>query len=79
MSSNDDVENVATSDVETTASDSGSLLAGLETDHKFELRDIIVWFPEGQLSAITGPTASGKTALLARCHISSLSCLVLIA
>jgi hypothetical protein len=36
------------------------------TDHKFELKDISVIFPEGQLSVITGPTASGKTALLVR-------------
>lgn len=28
-------------------------------DHKFELKDISVVFPEGQLSIITGPTASG--------------------
>lgn len=34
------------------------------TDHHFELRDISVSFPEGELSVITGPTASGKTALL---------------
>ena len=74
-SSNDDVETAASSDVETAASDSGSLLAGLETDHKFELRDITVRFPEGQLSVVTGPTASGKTALLVRCCISSLSAL----
>ncbi|KAG5653253.1 hypothetical protein H0H81_001510 [Sphagnurus paluster] len=33
-------------------------------DHRFELRDINVLFPEGELSVITGPTASGKTALL---------------
>ncbi|KAF9025817.1 multidrug resistance-associated ABC transporter [Hymenopellis radicata] len=33
-------------------------------DHKFELKDITVMFPEGELSIITGPTASGKTALL---------------
>ena len=77
--SNDDVEAAATSDVETAASDSGSLLAGLETDHKFELRDITVRFPEGQLSVVTGPTASGKTALLVRRHIPSLSRLVSIA
>ncbi|KAJ7069893.1 hypothetical protein C8F01DRAFT_1114453 [Mycena amicta] len=32
--------------------------------NKFELRDVSVVFPEGQLSVITGPTASGKTALL---------------
>ena len=78
-SSNDDVETAANSDVETAASDSGSLLAGLETDHKFELRDITVRFPEGQLSVVTGPTASGKTALLVRCRIPSLSRLVLTA
>ncbi|KAJ6615389.1 multidrug resistance-associated ABC transporter [Mycena sp. CBHHK59/15] len=33
-------------------------------DRRFELRDISVLFPEGKLSVITGPTASGKTALL---------------
>lgn len=33
-------------------------------DHQFELRDISVIFPPGKLSCITGPTASGKTALL---------------
>lgn len=33
-------------------------------DRQFELRDIDVMFPEGQLSVVTGPTASGKTALL---------------
>ncbi|KAH8825097.1 multidrug resistance-associated ABC transporter [Flagelloscypha sp. PMI_526] len=33
-------------------------------DHHFELRDISVAFPEGKLSLIVGPTASGKTALL---------------
>ena len=30
----------------------------------FELRDIDVMFPESQLTIVTGPTASGKTALL---------------
>ncbi|KAJ7660132.1 hypothetical protein DFH06DRAFT_1472233 [Mycena polygramma] len=49
--------------------DSGSG-SGSETDggasenNRFELRDISVRFPDGQLSVITGPTASGKTALL---------------
>jgi ABC-type multidrug transport system fused ATPase/permease subunit len=33
-------------------------------DHRFELKDISVVFPEGELTVITGPTASGKTALL---------------
>ena len=35
-----------------------------QSDRRFELRDINVIFPEGKLSLITGPTASGKTALL---------------
>lgn len=34
------------------------------TDHRFELRDINVMFPDGKLTLVTGPTASGKTALL---------------
>ncbi|KAJ7121096.1 multidrug resistance-associated ABC transporter [Mycena epipterygia] len=33
-------------------------------DQHFELRNISVKFPEKRLSVITGPTASGKTALL---------------
>ena len=39
--------------------------SGIE-DHKFELKDITVRFPEGELTLITGPTASGKSALLVR-------------
>jgi ABC-type multidrug transport system fused ATPase/permease subunit len=35
-------------------------------DRVFELRDMNVSFPEGVLSVVTGPTASGKTALLVR-------------
>ncbi|KAJ7258427.1 multidrug resistance-associated ABC transporter [Mycena haematopus] len=33
-------------------------------DHRFELKDLSVVFPEGKLTVVTGPTASGKTALL---------------
>lgn len=33
-------------------------------DTRFELRDINIIFPEGELTLVTGPTASGKTALL---------------
>ncbi|KAJ7807829.1 hypothetical protein B0H14DRAFT_3152303 [Mycena olivaceomarginata] len=33
-------------------------------DHKFELKDLSIIFPEGELTVVTGPTASGKTALL---------------
>ena len=35
-------------------------------DHQFELKDISVRFPDGKLTCITGPTASGKTAMLVR-------------
>ncbi|KAH8827185.1 multidrug resistance-associated ABC transporter [Flagelloscypha sp. PMI_526] len=35
-----------------------------DLDHKFELKDITVSFPEGKLTMIVGPTASGKTAML---------------
>ncbi|KAJ7764232.1 hypothetical protein B0H16DRAFT_1526418 [Mycena metata] len=42
--------------------DSGS--EGGHENNQFELKDISVLFPEGKLSVITGPTASGKTALL---------------
>ena len=35
-------------------------------DRTFELLDMSVKFPEGQLTVVTGPTASGKTALLVR-------------
>ncbi|KIJ91364.1 hypothetical protein K443DRAFT_686123 [Laccaria amethystina LaAM-08-1] len=34
------------------------------TSYTDELCDITVRFPEGQLSVVTGPSASGKTALL---------------
>ena len=47
---------------ETVASDVVSSLD--DEDHKFELRDVDVMFPEGELTVVTGPTASGKTALL---------------
>jgi ABC-type ATPase with predicted acetyltransferase domain len=33
-------------------------------DRVFELRDMTIRFPEGELTVVTGPTASGKTALL---------------
>lgn len=59
--------NVVTTESEIDISIDSSLLTD-STDHAFELRDISVIFPEGKLSVITGPTASGKTALLVRCH-----------
>ncbi|CAA7263971.1 unnamed protein product [Cyclocybe aegerita] len=33
-------------------------------ERRFELKDLSVKFPEGELTIVTGPTASGKTALL---------------
>lgn len=36
------------------------------SDHRFEMSSLNVRFPEGKLTMITGPTASGKTALLVR-------------
>ncbi|KAI0050163.1 multidrug resistance-associated ABC transporter [Auriscalpium vulgare] len=33
-------------------------------DHRFELKDISIVFPDSKLTLVTGPTASGKTALL---------------
>ncbi|TRM65424.1 hypothetical protein BD626DRAFT_454236 [Schizophyllum amplum] len=38
--------------------------SGVLLDHHFELRDISVQFPDRKLTLVTGPTASGKTALL---------------
>ena len=44
--------------------ETASVTNGVE--QKFELRDVDVMFPEGELTVVTGPTASGKTALLVR-------------
>jgi ABC-type multidrug transport system fused ATPase/permease subunit len=40
----------------------------------FELRDLSIRFPEGKLTVVTGPTASGKTALLVRPLYLSVFC-----
>lgn len=55
-------------DEDITVVDSGEMDAS--TDHRFELRDISVMFPPNQLTLITGPTASGKTALLVSSPVS---------
>ncbi|OJT05881.1 ATP-dependent bile acid permease [Trametes pubescens] len=44
--------------------DSASAMAGSTGDHRFQLQDVTIMFPDGQLTVVTGPTASGKTALL---------------
>src|SRR6266403_453 len=41
-----------------------SLTGSVASNHRFELRDINIMFPERQLTVVAGPTASGKTALL---------------
>ncbi|KAJ7104581.1 hypothetical protein C8R43DRAFT_1047311 [Mycena crocata] len=48
-----------TDSIMTAESDTGTV-----ADHKFELRDLSLIFPDGKLTLVTGPTASGKTALL---------------
>ncbi|KAF9259759.1 hypothetical protein L218DRAFT_873993 [Marasmius fiardii PR-910] len=48
----------------TTSSSADSTVRSDTSDHRFELRDVSVMFPEGELTVVTGPTASGKTALL---------------
>ena len=49
-------------DETSTVVDSESI--GDNGDRVFELRNVTVRFPEGELTVVTGPTASGKTALL---------------
>ncbi|TCD65581.1 hypothetical protein EIP91_002465 [Steccherinum ochraceum] len=46
------------------SSSSSVFYDGEGQDRGFELQDINVMFPEGELTVVTGPTASGKTALL---------------
>ena len=41
-----------------------SLTGSVASNHRFELRDVNIMFPERQLTVVAGPTASGKTALL---------------
>lgn len=56
---------VATDDtIAVSTSESNSLSDAESTDHRFELKNISVNFPDGHLTCVTGPTASGKTALL---------------
>ncbi|KAI0357032.1 multidrug resistance-associated ABC transporter [Trametes cingulata] len=52
------------SDEGSTIAESASAFTLGVGDRRFELRDVTVMFPEGQLTVVTGPTASGKTALL---------------
>ncbi|KAI0041568.1 hypothetical protein FA95DRAFT_1565261 [Auriscalpium vulgare] len=49
--------------VESDEADRASLTAEVG-DHRFELKDVSIVFPDSKLTLVTGPTASGKTALL---------------
>ena len=55
-----------------------SIEASNASEHRFELRDINVTFSERQLTVITGPTASGKTALLVSICFGLSRCAMLI-
>ncbi|EIW82703.1 multidrug resistance-associated ABC transporter [Coniophora puteana RWD-64-598 SS2] len=63
MYSQPSTSNVGSTTLADSESARSASTSGFE-DHRFELQDISVRFPEGRLSVITGPTASGKTALL---------------
>ena len=56
----------SSSTISLVVTDEASTVVDAETinDHVFELRNVTVRFPEGELTVVTGPTASGKTALL---------------
>ena len=62
----------STSSLET---DEASTVVDAESinDRVFELRNMTIRFPEGQLTVVTGPTASGKTALLVSSYIPFIS------
>ena len=54
------------------ASSSSSTMDGDAIDDRhFRLRNITVKIPEGDLTCVTGPTASGKTALVVREPVTS--------
>ncbi|CDO68601.1 hypothetical protein BN946_scf184996.g32 [Trametes cinnabarina] len=55
---------LALDDASTIADSASAMASHGSGDHRFELKDITVMFPEGKLTLVTGPTASGKTALL---------------
>ena len=51
-----------------TVVDSASIAGSDVSERRFQLNDISIMFPEGELTVVTGPTASGKTALLVCCQ-----------
>ncbi|KAI0048026.1 multidrug resistance-associated ABC transporter [Auriscalpium vulgare] len=61
-----EVEEKVTDKVDLVSSDEAerASLTAESNDHRFELKDVSITFPDGKLTLVTGPTASGKTALL---------------
>lgn len=51
------------SDADTTPVNEAAIVSE-RSERRFDLRDLSIVFPEGKLTVVTGPTASGKTALL---------------
>lgn len=49
-----------------TVVDNASVAGSDVSERRFQLTDISVMFPDGELTVVTGPTASGKSALLVR-------------
>ena len=77
-----DAESAADPSAPDTASTADTFVSRVDstngTNNYFELRDITVRFPEGKLTIVTGPTASGKTALLVGCWPGFETCITLI-
>ncbi|KAI0696160.1 multidrug resistance-associated ABC transporter [Cytidiella melzeri] len=59
-----EASNGASEDDVATVVDSASVAESEASERRFQLTDITIMFPERELTVITGPTASGKTALL---------------
>lgn len=58
----EDKKDVSSSQSDITAAINNASQA--DDDHRFELHDVSLILPDGELTVITGPTASGKSALL---------------
>ncbi|KAF9255339.1 multidrug resistance-associated ABC transporter [Marasmius fiardii PR-910] len=63
-SSNSSIHNSGADTSRASTSETGTVYTTSSQETGFELRDISVMFPEGKLTVVTGPTASGKSALL---------------
>lgn len=63
---NGTIEGLPEISVDAGASAEGEGGEAADEERQFELQDLDVVFPDGELTVVTGPTASGKTALLVR-------------